>query len=84
MRFRTTITPVQGFVMLAVAAIVVCLVWALAAASAGGSIFPPDPPPPPYPQPIVICHESRVVPSTPTHGIGSTVTCVSHGVAVTG
>jgi len=60
-----------------------CLVWALSA-SAGGAIFPPDPAPPPYPHPIVICHESKVVPSTPTHGIGSTVVCVSHGVAVTG
>lgn len=61
-------------------AVIGCLVWALSA-SAGGTIFPPPDDPHIYYQPkIIVCHESRVVPSTPTHGIGSTITCQSYGV----
>jgi hypothetical protein len=51
-------------------------------AMAAGLVLPPvgDDPVPYTPPPIVVCHESAVVPSTATYGIGSTVVCQSRGV----
>ena len=70
------VAAVRLLSVLLAAAVVGCLVWALTA----GASVPPFPPPSVHTWPIVICHESKIVPSTPTHGIGSTVTCRSQGV----
>jgi hypothetical protein len=75
---RNVPSPPSLLAVLAAVAVIACLAWALTA-SASVPIFPPSGPYQP-PAPIVVCHESKVVPSTPTHGIGSTITCQSYGV----
>jgi hypothetical protein len=58
--------------------VIVLLLFVLALPA---SLPPPGDDPVPYqPPPIIVCHESRVVPSTANWGIGSTVVCQSRGV----
>ena len=71
---RNVPSPPSLLLVLVAATLAACCALS---ASASVPIFPPEPPPTRI---IVICHESPVVPSTPTHGIGSTVTCTSQGV----